>query len=157
MKYPFAVVIYRCLEAEDKITETKKRQVRAVVSEPDGGFFFSSVKLAIFLSSLKVSSLSCSHLCVSLLVFSFFLFFFWVYVYSVSPCLRSVMPGETNSARLDALFEEKRRPSDPSLILRRSRSLAVTHFLPSPSDGLRVRVSNAPKKWTKVAFTREIL
>ena len=67
------------------------------------------------------------------------------------------MPGETNSARLDALFEEKRRPSDPSLILRRSRSLAVTHFLPSPSDGLRVRVSNAPKKWTKVAFTREIL
>ena len=32
-------------------------------------------------------------------------------MYSVSPCLRNVMPGETNSERLDALFEEKRRPS----------------------------------------------
>ena len=60
--------------------------------------FFSSVKLAISLRSLKVFPRSFSHLCTLLLVFL-----------CVSPCVSSVMPDETISEHLDSLLEGKLR------------------------------------------------
>ena len=70
----------------------------SAVSEQDAGFFFSSVKLAIFLRSLRVLFPSFSQLCVLLLV-----------LLCISPCLSCAMPDEANSEHLDALVEEKLR------------------------------------------------